>query len=199
MARAKLVKAAKDYPQFGIVKGQQHYYWKLMTGPRSSRTFRQVDPPRPSQLTSSAFLGAMGDLEVEMSGFTHDDGLPETLDNYAESIRSLGQEEQDKFDNMPEGFQQGETGQLLEERANNCEAWADEIDTAAGELREKLEAIDAKAWWELDEFSDLDPEDEDFDPSTEPSEDEIESAREGERANAFDEAVQAVESANPGF
>jgi len=50
------VKARKDYPQFGIKKGDEHYTWSVMYGPRNSRTFRQLTPPKPSQLTSSEFL-----------------------------------------------------------------------------------------------------------------------------------------------
>lgn len=43
------------------------------------------------------------------------------LESLAEQVREFGEEQQGKFDNMPEGLQQGDTGQLLEERASNME------------------------------------------------------------------------------
>lgn len=186
MPRVKQVVARKDYPDHGIKKGDKHYTWSLKTGPYSSRTFRQVAPPRPSQLTTSEFLGTIGDIGCEFDDLTHDEGLPDALKEIAERIRDLGQEQSDKYDNLPEGFQQGDTGQLLEERASNCEQWADDIDSVADELENKLEEINNKDPHELDEFSDLDPEDEDYEA---PDDDEIEAARQGERATAYEEAI----------
>lgn len=191
MPRVKQVKAAKDYPNHGIKKGDVHYTWSLMTGPRSSRTFRQIAPPRPSQLTTSEFLGTIGDIGLEFDELAHDDGLPDSLREIAERIRECGQEQQDKYDNMPEGLQQGDTGQLLEERASGCDEWASNIEQAADELAEKLEAIDNKEPHELEEFEGLDPEDEGYEA---PSDDEIEAARQGERATAYEEAISEASS-----
>ena len=119
--------AAKDHPKFGIVKGQKHYRWVLKTGPRSSQEFRQVAPPRRAQLTTSEFLKAIYDWE---------DGLSDLADigdvaEHAAALREIGEEEQGKWDNLPEGFQQGETGQLLEARANACEEAACELESIA--------------------------------------------------------------------
>lgn len=50
MPRVQKVKAGKDYPHFGIVKGQEHYVWKPGYG---GPTLRSLTPPRPSQLTTS--------------------------------------------------------------------------------------------------------------------------------------------------
>lgn len=191
MPRVKQVTAAKDYPQHGIKKGDKHYTWSLKTGPYSSRTYRQIEPPRPSQLTTSEFLGTIGDISLEFDNLTRDDGLPDALKEIAERIRTLGEEQQDKYDNLPEGFQQGSTGELLEERASNCDSWADDIESAADELAEKLEEIDGKEPHELEEFQDLDPEDEDYEA---PSDDEIEAAKNGEKKTAYDEAISAASS-----
>jgi hypothetical protein len=50
-------------------------------------------------------------------------------------MTDLGEQAQESFDNMPEGLQQGDTGQMLENRAQAChdaaatlEALADEFD-----------------------------------------------------------------------
>ena len=77
------------------------------------------------------------------------DDLASALNDAAEQLRELGQECQDKFDNIPEGLQQGDTGQLLENRAQECEAKADELESAAGEV-ESLELHDDMAKY-LDE------------------------------------------------
>lgn len=199
MPRVKQVTARKDYPQFGIAKGQLHYHWKLMTGPRSSREFRQVEPPRPSQLTTSEFLGDIYDAEESLGNLVHDDGLASALREIADNVRTAGDGAQERFDNMPEGLQMGDTGQRLEERASNAESWADEIEMAADNLDEKTTEIEAKEWYELDEFSHLDPEDDDFNEDDTPSEDEIGAARAGELATAYEEAIEAAQNANPGF
>lgn len=123
--------ARKDYPAFGIVKGQEHYHWVIKTGPRSSREYRQLTPPRRSQLTSSEYFSRLWDLFDNFQGNTPDD-----IKQLAEDLRELGQEQQEKFDNMPDGLQQGDVGQMLEERASNCESSADEIDNIAEELEQ---------------------------------------------------------------
>lgn len=193
MPRVKQVVARKDYPHYGIVKGQRHYNWHLKTGPRSSREFRQVEPPKPSQLTTSAFIGTIGDMELEIAEFVHDDSLPDVLEEFAGRARELGEEEREKYENMPEGLQQGPTGEMLDERANACESWADEIEQAAEKLREVLDGLDERPWHELDPFNHLDPEDEDFDEADIPTETEIADARETIRADACAEAIAYAE------
>jgi len=140
MARVKFQKARKDYPAAGIVKGDMYYYARVMTGPRSSKEIRQKNPIRPSQLTSSAFLQGFYGLQERLEVF---DGplsdMSDFLEGVAGEARELGEEEQGKYDNMPEGLQQGSTGELLEERANAMEAWADSLETAATEATEKAE------------------------------------------------------------
>ena len=44
MARVTRRKAAKDYPDAGINKGDLYYYAKIKTGPRTSRTLRSIKP-----------------------------------------------------------------------------------------------------------------------------------------------------------
>lgn len=110
-------------------KGEYYYTWGMMMGGRGVQQ-RSRTEPRRSQLTNSDFLGQIYDLE---DGFAPTDATsPEDLqdmrDDVAQQLRDLGQEQQDKFDNMPDGLQQGDTGQLLEERAQSCEQIADELE-----------------------------------------------------------------------
>jgi rubrerythrin len=58
-----------------------------------------------------------------------------------EAIRELSEEKQESFDNMPEGLQQGETGERLQEAADELSNWADEFDNI--DLPDYPEAEDA--------------------------------------------------------
>lgn len=181
MARLHYRKARKDYPANGIKRGDMYYFAQIKTGPRSSRTIRSLTKPRPSELTVSEFNGWLGDLqEIELPAVED----IEALRQIAENIREFGQEQQEKFDNMPEGLQQGDTGQLLEERATGCDGWADEIEQAADEYDSAITEIE-----------DMDADDLDLDEDA--TEDEIEAARQEKRDEAFEEAKSAAESACP--
>lgn len=179
MPKVKQVRAAKDYPQFGITKGQLHYHWKRITGPRSSIEYRQLTPPKIEQLTSSDYRIKIHYLLEERGNI----GSFEDAKTFGENVASAGQEEQDKFDGMPDGLQQGATGSLIEERASALNAAAEEIETIADEWEEALnehtaaveqyEAAksrydDAYAEWELGDGEEDEPEEpeepDEFDP-----------------------------------
>lgn len=139
MARVEHRKARKAYPQQGIEAGDMYYFAQIKTGPRSSRTIRSKNPIPRSQLTTSSFKSQLYDIEDNSF-----DGI-ETADelrDVAEQVRALGEEAQESFDNMPEGLQQGDTGQLLEERVNGCDSWASDIESAADELESELADFD---------------------------------------------------------
>lgn len=131
MAKAQQVKAAKDYPQFGIKKGDMHYTWEIFNG-RTSRRYRQIAPPRRSQLTGSEFLAAVYDIEDELAALSSLDDLEDLIDR----LEALANETQEKFDNMPSGLQQGDTGQQLEARANGCTEAKDELDSIKSEYEQ---------------------------------------------------------------
>lgn len=129
MARVKYQKAAKDYPANGIAKGDMYYYVKIKTGPYTSRVMRSKTPFKRSALTSSDFLSQLYDWEDALS----DLGSMDDAQQFADDIRALGEEQRERFDNMPEGLQQGDSGQMLEQRADACEAAADEIEEIINE------------------------------------------------------------------
>jgi hypothetical protein len=116
--------ARKDYPASKIVKGDTYYYTKLKAQ-RGGIVKRSKTPFKPSQLTNSPFKsGFLGAQEVWAEG----DREADDMRSAAEAIRELGVECQSSFDNMPEGLQQGDTGQTLENRASECERIADDLD-----------------------------------------------------------------------
>lgn len=138
MARVHHRKAAKDYPQQGIAKGDMYYYVKIKTGPRTSREMRSKTPFKRSQLTSSDYQAQLYDWEDSKAEISD----MESAQEFADTIRSLGEEQQEKLDNMPEGLQQGSTGEMLTERAEACEQAASEIEDIISEWES------AKDTWE---------------------------------------------------
>lgn len=205
MPRVVTHKARKDYPASGIKKGDTYYQWATRTTVGKSYVgtiHRSLTPPRPSQLTKSEFLGAIGDLMYDGWDGVED---AEGLRDVATTVRDIGQAEQDKFDNMPEGLQQGDTGQTLEERASQCSEWADAIDAKADELETALNEIQeaedahgalAAEWDAYDAACDQDapagPE-----PQAPTEDDPRERDYDNERSEAVSEAVNEAQGESP--
>lgn len=151
MPKVHHVTARKDYPEHGIKRGEKYYHWQLYRGRKQySKT-----PPTESQLTGSAYISALcGHREnIENSVSDHDSGesLAEFLNEVADEIEALGSEQEEKRDNMPEGLQQSEVGELLGRRAEACTAIADELRGQA----ENVESV----WSDFtDEYGEEDPE-----------------------------------------
>ena len=154
MPRVTIVKGArKDQGDCGkcgtkIKKGDSYHWWKFRYGGRHVRCLKPECAPKPSDLTQSEFYGTLYDIqdsvETALDEFRNggDPGdLASALNDAAGQLRDLGEECQGKFDNMPEGLQQGDTGQLLENRAQECEGKADELESAASEI-ESIELYD---------------------------------------------------------
>lgn len=154
MAKIFHRKARKDYPEHGIKKGDMYYTAQIKTGPRSSRVLRSLKPLRDSQLTTSPFKS--GYYAAQESWDDNKERDESTIRDIAETIRELGTEAQESFDNMPEGLQQGDTGQMLQERAEQCETKADELESLADEyetLEEPQEPDDGEDEDAFEEFS----------------------------------------------
>lgn len=133
MAKATFVKSArKNYPEHGINKGEPYYWWKFRFGGKHySKT-----PPKPSQLTQSEFWSQVFEFqERELEISIPDDGSLDTLKENADAvveeirqdIESLRDEQQEKFDALPENFQDADTGQRIQGRI-------DALDEAISEL-----------------------------------------------------------------
>lgn len=125
MARAHFVKKAlKDNPV--AKKGESYYWWKFRFGGKHySKT-----PPKASQLTSSEFLSSMYELEERISELSADslEDLQSEVQSIIDDLRQLGEEQEEKLSNMPDGLQEGEVGQMLQERADECENMASELE-----------------------------------------------------------------------
>lgn len=128
MPKVERRKARKDYPSDGIKKGDTYFTWSFNFGP----TKRSLNYPKQSQLTMSEFLSefySIGeDLETSLNGAGSPEDLQSAVEEAVERIETLRDETQEKHDNMPEGLQQGDTGQLLEDRVNNLEEWLNDLE-----------------------------------------------------------------------
>jgi hypothetical protein len=129
MAKATFVKKAqKDYPDHDIKKGESYYWWRLMVGGRGGPKQYSKTSPRRSQLTNSEFLGTIYDIEDDLGNLTAGPNLQEDVQDLANRLNELADETEEKFNNMPDGLQQGDTGQMLEERAQGCRDTAEELE-----------------------------------------------------------------------
>ena len=129
MPRVHRRTARKDYPANGIARGDVYYTWKFRNCPVS----RSLTAPLPEQLTRSAFQQEWIPLNREISNF---DGSADDLKELAERARTLGEEQEERRGNMPDNLQDSPTGELLAERAGECEDLADELDQLATRLEE---------------------------------------------------------------
>jgi hypothetical protein len=105
-----------------------YWHWSMKTTYGSVKR-QSKRRPRPSQMTLSEFWGNVLSLQEEAEDASPDfDDLESWRDEIAGRAREIGEECREKFENMPEGLQQGSTGELLEQRADSCEGVADEIE-----------------------------------------------------------------------
>lgn len=149
MPRVHFVKAARKVNPVARV-GESYYWWKFRYGGKHySKT-----PPRPSQLTQSEYYGiiratceALEDYKPEQTTTIVEarstlEAAAAFIREQAEQVQQAGEECQDKLDNMPEGLQEGDTGQLLQERIEACDSAYTDMDNVADEL----ESEDPEQW-----------------------------------------------------
>jgi YesN/AraC family two-component response regulator len=127
MARLNFVKAArKDVPNTDIKKGESYYWWKFRFGGKHcSKT-----QPKGSALINSPFLSqvaAMSEGVAEWKPCDADD-LRGMIEELSSEIESLRDEQQEKLDNMPEGLQQGSSGEILQSRIDGLEEWSSNLE-----------------------------------------------------------------------
>jgi hypothetical protein len=136
MAKQVQKRAAKDYPQQGIKKGDMYWFAEVKTGPRSSITIRSSAPIARSRLTASEFLSQAYDLSDRIDKAD----TVEELESIKDDFESLKSETEDKLGNMPEGLQQGQTGELLQERIDQIDSLVSELDSAIQDVTLEEEA-----------------------------------------------------------
>lgn len=126
---------SKPHPDGDTVKfakGETYYTWGFRMAGRSINHESKTKPTR-QQLTMSEYQSAVYDIDdlvqaLDASMFSDPEEFESAVTEIKEQAESLRDETQDKFDNMPEGFQQADTGQLLEERIQALEDFINELD-----------------------------------------------------------------------
>lgn len=146
-------KARKDN---SLVKnGESYYWWKFRRGGKHlSKTY-----PKQSQLTQSEFLGELYRLQEEIEDLVADDSLASAVADLAERFRTLGEEQSDKRDNMPDSLQDSPTGELLQTRADRCEEIASDLENLdlEDDGEERTEEEQEEYWQDkLNEITDID-------------------------------------------
>ena len=126
-----------------IVKGQEYYQWaiKAQRGGTVYRQHTSHGPVRQSQLTHSKMSGAYAAIEAaedSIAAAGSVDELEEALNDCISEIESVRDEYQESLDNMPEGLQQGDTGQQIQEKIDELESFIGELESA----RDTLESFD---------------------------------------------------------
>jgi len=182
--------AAKDHPDIGVKKGEPYYWWKFKNRVGNGTVVKSKTPPKASQLTRSAFASTWRGIEEQLEALPLDEDLYDAIQGIAGDLRSLADETQGSLDNMPEGLQQGSTGELLQSRIDAANDWADSLEgldepIKEGAIRPRLEREEDES--EEDHQARLDQEEED---AEERAQEEYDEALEGLKQEAID--------ANPG-
>lgn len=134
-------KARKANKALGIKKGQSYWWWKnRLPGSASGVKRVSFSPPKPSQVAGNPFTSQVLSLGERLEELVADESLADEIVGIASDVRQLADEQQEKYDNMPESLQSGPTGELLKEREEALNAWADELESIeVGEEVEQLE------------------------------------------------------------
>lgn len=111
-------KSKKDYPNYGIKKGESYYWWKFKFG----RIVKSKTYPKRSELTQSSFLANIYDIEDRISSITDFSMAESERDDIVSELEGLKDECQEKLDSMPEQLRESSSsGNLLQERVDNLD------------------------------------------------------------------------------
>ena len=117
-----------------IEKGKPYVFWAFMVGgkggPNHIRCGQAACYPKPSDLTQSEFWSGVYSLqETGFSGDTIED-LESSRDGVVSELQSIKDELENRLGNMPDGLQQGSTGELLQERIDALDSVISELESA---------------------------------------------------------------------
>lgn len=130
-------KARKDNP--AVSAGEPYYWWKFRYGGKHY----SATPPRRSQLTQSAFLSELYELEDTLAEPDTLGELEEIRDELVKGLEELRDMAQESLDSMPEPLQEGDTGQLLQERVDGLEGWVSDLESLSFETEDDESETDA--------------------------------------------------------
>jgi hypothetical protein len=122
--------------------GDSYFTWARKSAYGGTTYFRhtQCGGPKLTDLTSrktAQIDEAVSEAVWDFSPTVDEDGaydgdmsdVTSVLESIAEVARNVVQEYQDSYDNLPENFQYGPTGEALESVAQELESWADDLES----------------------------------------------------------------------
>lgn len=132
MPKVNFVKCSRKDWGGGINIGDSFYWWKIRLQ-RGGIVRRSKEYPRPSQLTASEYKSPAylinENLEDAIKAASCLEDLEEARDDAVSAAEELRDEQQEKLDNMPEGLQSSDTGQLIEERIAALESFISDLES----------------------------------------------------------------------
>lgn len=128
-------KARKDNDRCGVKAGESYFWWKNRPKGRAAGVMRcSKTRPRPSQLTMSdyrqAVYGLQEDIQDALPGIDDPDDLRSMVTEWAAQARDIGDDQRDKLDNFPDNLRDSDTYALVESRADACDDWANDLESA---------------------------------------------------------------------
>lgn len=138
-------KAMKDYPKAGIKKGDSYYWWQHFRGPR----LMSLTKPKPSQIASNDYDSTGLALVEGLQEWGDEPWTEEDRDELVSELETLRDEQQDSYDNLPQGLQQGDVGVMLEERVSALDEWIGELEGISFEdesINPLEEAMSTSVW-----------------------------------------------------
>lgn len=143
--RVHTKKAAKDYPEHGIKKGETYFTWAFFRQrAQKSKTYptrSQLTQDEAKQKAYDAFDGFS--LTAEMSA----EDVSGAIQSIADELNEAASLFEEKFENIPEGLQQGDVGQNIEANKEACESSASELETIVSDVLDQ----DNEDYWETEE------------------------------------------------
>lgn len=143
MPRIHFVKKARKKTPV-CKKGESYYWWKnRMPGQAAGVKRYSKEAPKPSQTCGNPFYSSIYAIQEDMDAWTAEsmNDLQSLRDDCVGQIQELLDETQEKHDNMPDGLQQGPSGELLQERVDALQQWIDALEGVDldGDTDEELE------------------------------------------------------------
>jgi len=118
-----------------IAKGEPYYWWQFKNGGKNISKTR----PRNSQLTQSTYMSTLYQImeQIEDASPSDVDELVSLVEDINLQVEDLRDTTQESLDNMPEGLQQGSTGELLQERIDALDSAISELEDIDTDFEEK--------------------------------------------------------------
>ena len=137
-------KARKDFPEFGIKRGQPYWWWKR----RKTGVIKASRPPLRSELTNSHKMARLYDAEDALPDVVRGPSdmaeAADTLDLIAMVIGTVADEYETSANNLPESLQYSDFADGLRNRVDGIRRVRGQVENTAKTLRNLHHRIDQR-------------------------------------------------------